>query len=327
MKTLFLSNSYAIFKANKEKISNNKKQKSESLNSTSTNENDSFEKKEKSIKNNLLINHPQFKNLSPSNLNSMFKQIMFQESEKIKPILKKDDFKNQNDINEIHRAILIDWLINVHLYLKLSDECLFLTIRIIDQFLGNIKNFEKKNLELLGICSLFISSKFFESIHIKIEDLLTLCENAYSKNEIISFERYLYSQINYEIEQDSIINLFDMLCLIFNFNLIEYNLGKFFLELTLLDIQFYEYQRTVIALAATYLVMKVNIQRHKNYKNCFLYLQNQKYDEIILKNCSKRILKLWKDVKKYKKYNSSLQKFNLIYNQSHENEEEVEMLF
>ena len=324
MKTLFLSNSYAIFKANKEKISNNKKQKSESLNSTSTNENDSFEKE--IIQNNLLIHHPQFNKLSPSNLNLIFKQIMHQESEKINPILTKEHFKNQLDINLIHRAVLIDWLINVNLYLKLSDECLFLTIRIVDKFLGNIKNFDKKKLELLGICSLFISSKFFESIHIKIEDLLTLCENAYSKNEIITFERFLFSKINYEIEQDSIINLFDMMGLIFNFNLNEYNLGKFLLELTLLDIQFYEYQRTLIALAVTYLVMKVNIERHQNYKNCFLYLKNQKHDEILLKSCSKQILKLWNDIKISKKYNSSLQKFDLLNQQNNDNEE-IEMLF
>ena len=321
-----LSQTYSSFKLNKQKKTKRKNEKSLSFNSTSTNENDSFEKKEENNQNILLINHPQFNKLSPSNLNSIFKQIMYQESEKINPILTKDDFKNQIDINESHRAILIDWLINVHLYLKLSDECLFLTIRIIDQFLGNIKNFEKKNLELLGICSLFISSKFFESIHIKIEDLLTLCENAYCKNEIISFERFLFSKINYEIEQDSIINLFDMMGLIFNFNLNEYNLGKFLLELTLLDIQFYEYQRTLIALAVTYLVMKVNIERHQNYKNCFLYLKNQIHDEILLKSCSKQILKLWNDIKISKKYNSSLQKFDLLNQQNNDNEE-IEMLF
>ena len=326
MLPICLSQTYASFKLNKQKKSKRKNEKSLSFNSTSTNENDSFEKKEENNQNILLINHPQFNKLSPSNLNLIFKQIMFQESEKIKPILTKNDFKNQIDINESHRSILIDWLINVHLYLKLSDECLFLTIRIVDKFLGNIKNFDKKNLELLGICSLFISSKFFESIHIKIEDLLTLCENAYCKNEIISFERFLFSKINYEIEQDSIINLFDMMGLIFNFNLNEYNLGKFLLELTLLDIQFYEYQRTLIALAVTYLVMKVNIERHQNYKNCFLYLKNQKHDEILLKSCSKQILKLWNDIKISKKYNSSLQKFDLLNQQNNDNEE-IEMLF
>ena len=299
MLPICLSQTYASFKLNKQKKSKRKNEKSLSFNSTSTNENDSFEKKEENNQNILLINHPQFNKLSPSNLNLIFKQIMYQESEKINPILTKDDFKNQIDINESHRAILIDWLINVHLYLKLSDECLFLTIRIVDKFLGNIKNFDKKKLELLGICSLFISSKFFESIHIKIEDLLTLCENAYCKNEIILFERFLFSKINYEI---------------------------FLLELTLLDIQFYEYQRTLIALAVTYLVMKVNIERHQNYKNCFLYLKNQKHDEILLKSCSKQILKLWNDIKISKKYNSSLQKFDLLNQQNNDNEE-IEMLF
>ena len=72
--------------------------------------------------------------------------------------------------------------------------------------------------------------------------------------------------------------------------------------------------------------MKVNIERHQNYKNCFLYLKNQKHDEIILKCCSKQILKLWNDIKINKKYNSSLQKFDLMNKQNNDNEE-IKMLF
>lgn len=41
----------------------------------------------------------------------------------------------QNDINEKMRAILIDWLIEVHLKFKLLPETLFLTINLIDRFL------------------------------------------------------------------------------------------------------------------------------------------------------------------------------------------------
>ena len=113
---------------------------------------------------------------------------MYQESEKINPILTKNDFKNQIDINESHRAILIDWLINVHLYLKLSDECLFLSIKTIDLFLARVEKFNKSKLQLLGICSLLISSKYIESFHPRIEDLSSLCEGAYSKDEIIPEE-------------------------------------------------------------------------------------------------------------------------------------------
>lgn len=43
--------------------------------------------------------------------------------------------QNQTDINEKMRAILIDWLIEVHLKFKLLPETLFLTINLIDRFL------------------------------------------------------------------------------------------------------------------------------------------------------------------------------------------------
>jgi len=41
--------------------------------------------------------------------------------------------KNQKDINEKMRGILIDWLIEVHLKFKLLPETLYLTINIIDR--------------------------------------------------------------------------------------------------------------------------------------------------------------------------------------------------
>ena len=41
----------------------------------------------------------------------------------------------QSDINEKMRAILIDWLIEVHLKFKLLPETLFLTVNLIDRYL------------------------------------------------------------------------------------------------------------------------------------------------------------------------------------------------
>ncbi len=40
--------------------------------------------------------------------------------------------KRQKDINEKMRAILIDWLIEVHYKFKLNPETLFITVNIID---------------------------------------------------------------------------------------------------------------------------------------------------------------------------------------------------
>ena len=50
--------------------------------------------------------------------------------------LKRLQAENKSlDINEKMRAILIDWLIEVHLKFKLLPETLYLTVNIIDRYL------------------------------------------------------------------------------------------------------------------------------------------------------------------------------------------------
>ena len=50
-------------------------------------------------------------------------------------IPKASYMKSQSDINESMRAILVDWMVDVHLKFKLLSETLFLTVNIIDRYL------------------------------------------------------------------------------------------------------------------------------------------------------------------------------------------------
>jgi cyclin B len=43
----------------------------------------------------------------------------------------------QDDVNEKMRSILIDWLVEVHLKFKLVPESLYLTVNLIDRYLGH----------------------------------------------------------------------------------------------------------------------------------------------------------------------------------------------
>lgn len=43
--------------------------------------------------------------------------------------------ENQTHINERMRAILVDWLVEVHLKFKLVPETLYLTVNLIDRYL------------------------------------------------------------------------------------------------------------------------------------------------------------------------------------------------
>jgi len=47
--------------------------------------------------------------------------------------------QRQEDINEKMRAILIDWIIEVHLKFKLLPETLFLTVNLIDRYLERMQ--------------------------------------------------------------------------------------------------------------------------------------------------------------------------------------------
>ena len=48
------------------------------------------------------------------------------------------------------RAILVDWLVEVHLKFKLMPETLFLTVNLIDRFL-EARQVTRKNLQLVRV--------------------------------------------------------------------------------------------------------------------------------------------------------------------------------
>lgn len=88
--------------------------------------------------------------------------------------------KQQNDINEKMRAILIDWLIEVHLKFKLLPETLFLTINLIDRYLQ--KEVVKRNkLQLIGVTAMLIASKYEEIYAPEVRDFVYITDKAYNK--------------------------------------------------------------------------------------------------------------------------------------------------
>ena len=281
----------------------------------------------------------QFKTWNSSNLNAIYQNILANDKENYLYI--KPKFSNHLDITNIHRTILVDWLINVYLYFKLSDECLYLSIKLIDIFLARTKNFTKSKLQLLGICSLQISSKYIEQVHPSIEDLSDLCDKSYKKKEIVQFEKYLLQVNDYIIEQDHILNYYDLICLILKFNVKYYYFGKMLLDLTLLDIDFYKYQKNTIIFSVCSLVIynskmvdnmtdNYDIFRNEcqseNYKlrmgdsftngnemyntNMINYLFSfyPSDDYSLINECSGKIIDLYENIKT-SKYNSAIQKF------------------
>ncbi|KAK8560400.1 hypothetical protein V6N13_082843 [Hibiscus sabdariffa] len=90
----------------------------------------------------------------------------------------------QCDINERMRAILIDWLIEVHCKFELREETLYLTVNIIDRFLSAHQVVRKK-LQLVGITAMLIACKYEEVFVPVVEDLILISDKAYNRKEVL----------------------------------------------------------------------------------------------------------------------------------------------
>jgi len=106
--------------------------------------------------------------------------------------------ENQSHINERMRAILVDWLVEVHLKFKLVPETLYLTVNLIDRYLER-KEVERPKLQLVGVTCLLIASKYEEIYPPELRDLVYVCDRAYSGNEIIDMEERVLKALEYQI--------------------------------------------------------------------------------------------------------------------------------
>lgn len=85
------------------------------------------------------------------------------------------------------RAILVDWLVEVHLKFKLVPETLYLTVNLIDRYLELVQ-VPRQKLQLIGVTAMLIASKYEEIYAPEVRDFVYITDRAYTKEEILDQE-------------------------------------------------------------------------------------------------------------------------------------------
>ncbi|PIN15384.1 G2/Mitotic-specific cyclin A [Handroanthus impetiginosus] len=106
--------------------------------------------------------------------------------------------KVQNDVTANMRGVLIDWLIEVAEEYKLLPETLFLTVSYIDRYLST-NAINRQRLQLLGVSSMFIASKYEEISPPDVEDFCYITDNTYTKQEIVKMEADVLKSLRFEM--------------------------------------------------------------------------------------------------------------------------------
>ncbi|XP_041021605.1 G2/mitotic-specific cyclin-2 isoform X4 [Juglans microcarpa x Juglans regia] len=109
-----------------------------------------------------------------------------------------DYIAQQSDINERMRAILIDWLIEVHYKFELMDETLYLTINLIDRFLA-AQPVVRRRLQLVGVTAMLLACKYEEVSVPVVEDFIVISDKAYSRKEVLEMEKLMVNTLQFNL--------------------------------------------------------------------------------------------------------------------------------
>jgi len=155
----------------------------------------------------------------------------------------------QSDINEKMRAILLDWLIEVHLKYHLRKETLFLTINLIDRFLSRVCVVRKK-LQLVGVTAMFIAAKYEEINPPSLKDFVYITDNAYTKDQVVSMECTMLQALEFKVVVPTAAHFFEWLKRSNNSEEFQSELAEYIIELGLLDMRMLFYPPSHIVSAA-----------------------------------------------------------------------------
>lgn len=154
------------------------------------------------------------------------------------------------------RAILIDWLIEVHLKFKLLPETLFLTVNMIDRFLEK-QVIPRTKLQLVGVTAMLIASKYEEIYAPEVKDFVYITDKAYTKEEILKMEYLMLTTLNFNITTPSSYRFLERFSKIINADDPLFNLARYLIELPLIEYRMLKYTPSNLAASAIFLAQKI----------------------------------------------------------------------
>ncbi|XP_050227291.1 G2/mitotic-specific cyclin-2-like isoform X2 [Mercurialis annua] len=213
----------------------------------------------------------------------------------------------QSDINEKMRAILIDWLIEVHDKFDLMKETLFLTINLIDRFLSK-QSVVRKKLQLVGLVAMLLACKYEEVSVPIVGDLILISDKAYNRTEILEMEKLMLDKLQFNISLPTPYVFMQRFLKAAQFDKKLELLSFFFIELTLVEYEMLKFPPSLLAAAAIY-TAQCTLYGSKQWSRTCEWHSNYSEDKLI--ECSRLMVGLHqkagtgKVTGVYRKYNTS----------------------
>nr|QYW07119.1 cyclin B2-3 [Dimocarpus longan] len=213
---------------------------------------------------------------------------------------------HQSDINEKMRAILIDWLIEVHYKFELMEETLFLTVNIIDRFLEQ-QSIVRKKLQLVGVTAMLLACKYEEVSVPIVEDFVLISDKAYTRKEVLDMEKTIVNTLLFNMSVPTPYAFMRRFLKAAQSDKTLECLSFFIIELCLVEYEMLKFPPSLLAAAAIY-TAQCSLYQFKQWSKTSEWHTN--YSEAQLWECSRLMVSFHQKAGAgkltgvYRKYNS-----------------------
>lgn len=163
---------------------------------------------------------------------------------------------HQDELEWKTRSILVDWMIEVHTRFHLLPETLFLAVNIIDRFLSQ-KVVQLDRVQLVGITAMFIAAKYEEVMSPHVSNYRLVSDDGFSDAEILSAERFILETLNYDLSYPNPMNFLRRISKADDYDIQSRTIGKFLMEISIVDYRFLAYRPSHVAAGAMYLARMI----------------------------------------------------------------------
>ncbi|WAR27887.1 CCNB3-like protein [Mya arenaria] len=163
---------------------------------------------------------------------------------------------SQRFLTSSMRAILVDWLVEVQENFELNHETLYLAVKLVDMYMSTITT-PKESVQLVGAVALFIAAKFDERCPPLVEDFLYICDDAYKRTEFLDMERAILHAVGFDIGMPLSYRFLRRYAKCNRANMETLTLGRYILEMSLMEYDFVPRRESEMAAAALFLALRM----------------------------------------------------------------------
>jgi hypothetical protein len=160
--------------------------------------------------------------------------------------------ENQADINAKMRAILVDWLVEVHMKFKLVPETLYLCVNIIDRYC-NKTAVARSKLQLVGVTALLIACKYEEIYPPEVRDCVYITDNAYLRQELLDMEQDMLKRLKFQITVPTAYPFLTRFLKITEAPPLAQHAAHYYMERTLQEHDMLQFDPSLVCASAVYL--------------------------------------------------------------------------